>query len=131
MHGCCRSANANIGKHLGAAYHNFADVLKYIECMASAQFLSDSERNWLEAVSPLSYANPFLPERIQMERAVLGDEFVEGEPVWSYRMGNPDSRVNIARIMARLDPVLEQLQRRLRSGAAASERDLQLYEDAA
>jgi transcriptional regulator with AAA-type ATPase domain len=99
--------------------------------MAAVQFLNSEERNWLEAVSPLSYANPFLPERIQMERAVLGDEFVEGEPVWSYRMGNPDSRVNIARIMARLDPVLEQLQSRLRAGAQATERDLQLYEDAA
>jgi len=99
--------------------------------MASVQFLNDNERNWLEAVSPLSYANPFLPERIQMERSILGDEFVEGEPVWSYRPDNPNSRVNIGRIMARLDPVLEKLQSRLRAGATATEHDLQLYEDAA
>ncbi len=46
----------------------------------------------MEAVSPLSYANPFLPERVEMERAVLGSDFLEGEPVWSYRARPPRTR---------------------------------------
>src|SRR5260370_742497 len=46
-------------------------------------FLSASERAFLRAVSQLAYCNPFLPERIECERAALGAEFVEGEPVWS------------------------------------------------
>jgi len=98
--------------------------------MASLQFMNTAQRTWLQAVSPLSYANPFLPERIELERKVLGSEFLEDETVWSYRLNNPNSRVNIARIMARLDPLLEQLRGRLRDGLGAAGHDLQLYEDA-
>jgi transcriptional regulator with AAA-type ATPase domain len=92
--------------------------------------LTTAQRNWLEAVSPLSYANPFLPDRIRIERAILGTEFVEGEPVWSYRIDDPHARANIGRIMARLAPFLEELRQRLIEGAPARERDLHLYEDA-
>src|ERR1051325_5253135 len=98
--------------------------------MASVQFMNTTQRTWLEAVSPLSYANPFLPERIELERRILGGEFLEDETVWSYRLNNINSRVNIGRIMARLDPLLEQLRSRLREGVSAGEHDLQLYEDA-
>jgi transcriptional regulator with AAA-type ATPase domain len=97
--------------------------------MASVHFLSAGQRELLEAVSRLAYANPFLPERVECERAVLGDEFVEGEPVWSFRAEHPEPRANIARIAARLEPLAEQLSGRLRSGARADERELGLYED--
>ena len=92
--------------------------------------MNSEQRAWMEAVSPLSYANPFLPERVQMERAVLGSDFLEGEPVWSYRLDDPNARVNIGRMMARLEPLLEQLCTRLRAGLAPDEHDLSLYEDA-
>ena len=92
--------------------------------------MNAGQRTWLETVSPLSYANPFLPERIQLERSVLGSEFLEDETVWSYRLNNPNARANIGRIMARLDPLMELLRGRLREGIAAGEHDLQLYEDA-
>src|ERR1700694_5864840 len=102
----------------------------YIECMA---FLTASERRLLQAVSRLGYANPFLPERVECERAVLGAEFVEGEPVWSYRAEHPEPRANVWRIAARLEPLMEQLRGRLLrglpEGAAAREQDLVLYED--
>ena len=62
---------------------------------------------------------------------MLGDEFVEGEPVWSYRAEHPEPRANVWRILAKLEPVVEQLCGRLRSGVAAREQDLVLYEDAA
>ena len=92
--------------------------------------MTAEQRTWMEAVSPLSYANPFLPERVQLERAVLENEFVEGEAVWSYRLDDPNARVNIARMMARLEPLLEQLCVRLRAGLIPGEHDLSLYEDA-
>src|SRR5215471_20619016 len=96
--------------------------------MPAQPFLTPSERCWLELVSPLSYANPFLPDRIRLERAILGNEFVEGEPVWSYRVGDPHARVNIGRIMARLEPFLEELRGRLVEDASPRDRDLNLYE---
>src|SRR5438309_10585772 len=68
-------------------------------------FLTATQRTLLGAVSRLGSANPFLPERIECERAVLGSEFVEGEPVWSYRVEHPEPRANVWRIMERIAPV--------------------------
>ena len=99
--------------------------------MSAVQFMTSSQRTLLEGISGLGYANPFLPERVEWERAVLGDEFVEGEPVWSYRAEHPEPRANVWRILAKLEPVVEQLCGRLRSGVQAREQDLALYEDAA
>src|ERR1035438_9963228 len=57
-------------------------------------FLTAAQRTLLQGVSRLGYANPFLPERVELERAVLGAEFLEGEPVWSYRAEHPEPRAN-------------------------------------
>jgi transcriptional regulator with AAA-type ATPase domain len=78
---------------------------------------------FLEAVSRLAYANPFLPERVELERAALGAEFVEGEPVWSYRAEHPGPRENVWRVYRKLEPLLEGMRTRLPE-------NLILYEDA-
>jgi len=94
-------------------------------------FLSPSERAFLKAVSQLSYCNPFLPERVTFEKAALGDEFVEGEPVWSVTVDDPEKpRANVWRIAARLDTLVEELRARLLRNAKAGDEDLRLYEDA-
>src|SRR5215472_2207972 len=93
-------------------------------------FLVPNERRFLQAVSALAACNPFLPERTQCERAALGDEFVEGEPVWSLPVDDPEKpRANVWRIVERLEPLVAQLRERLRAGAGPSSRDLVLYED--
>src|SRR5664280_1227327 len=97
----------------------------------SMTFLTSSQRGLLVGVSRLGYANPFLPERVELERAVLGGEFLEGEAVWSYRAEHPEPRANVWRIGAKLEPLVKELGARLRSGVPASERELGLYEDAA
>src|SRR5579872_268579 len=94
-------------------------------------FLTSSQRPLLQAVQQLAYCNPFLPERIQFERAVLGAEFHEGEPVWSQRIEDPEGRrLNEVRIEARLVPLSEELRTSLVQGADARVEDLVLYEDA-
>jgi DNA-binding NtrC family response regulator len=94
-------------------------------------FLTSSQRPLLSAVSELAYCNPFLPERMQLEREVLQEEFVEGEPVWSQPVHDPDRpRVNVVRIAERVTRLAEQLRARLSDGVKASDRDLALYEDA-
>src|SRR6266568_1185540 len=91
-------------------------------------FLSAKERAFVDAVSRLAYCNPFLPERIDCERAALGPEFVEGEAVWSLSVDRPEeTSANVMRIVRRLDPLATELRTRL---AAATVRDLALYEDA-
>ena len=47
---------------------------------------TEAERRILKAVSNLAYANPFLPERTQFERAALGRDYVHSAPVWSARI---------------------------------------------
>jgi len=67
---------------------------------------------------------------VELERAVLGPEFVEGEPVWS-RLGEDLPRANAWRIAERVGELLDRLRPRLAEGGGAGERDLVLYEDAA
>lgn len=93
--------------------------------------LNPQNRAFLQAVSQLAYANPFLPERVEFERAALGDAFVPGEPVWSQQVHDPERpRANVWRIVERLEALDAQLQARLRAGVDARESDLVLYEDA-
>jgi hypothetical protein len=94
-------------------------------------FLTAGQRALLRAVSQLGYANPFLPERVELERAVLGRDFVEGEPVWSQQVEAPEQpRRNVGLIGERLEPLVEQSRWRLGEGAEARGNDLILYEDA-
>ena len=52
--------------------------------------LSTTDRIFFDAISQLAYCNPFLPERANFERAALGADFVEGEPVWSQPVEDPE-----------------------------------------
>jgi hypothetical protein len=94
-------------------------------------FLSRSEHSFLSAVSQLAYSNPFLPERADCERAALGRDYQEGEPVWSLPVGDPERpRANVWRINERLVPLAEQVRTRLLAASQVPEQDLVLYEDA-
>src|ERR1017187_8618193 len=43
---------------------------------------------------------PSSPERVEFERAALGDAFVAGEPVWSQHVHDPEQpRANVWRIV--------------------------------
>src|SRR5579863_7554161 len=102
----------------------------YNLCTAMA-FLSSAERSFLSAVSQLAYSNPFLPERAECERAALGRDYEEGEPVWSLPVGDPERpRANVWRIDGRLAPLAEQVRTRLLDASQVRRPDLMLYEDA-
>ena len=94
-------------------------------------FLDSSERTFLKAVVQFAFCNPFLPEHTEFERAVLGPDFVEGEPVWSRQVRDPEKpRENVWRIFNKLEPLAKQLRRRLIAGASPRTEDLVLYEEA-
>lgn len=94
-------------------------------------FINQAERPFLRAVSQLGYCNPFLPERIEYERAALVGDFVEGEPVWSQPVDEPERpRANAWRIVERLEVTCPALRERLSRGARPNAADLALYEDA-
>src|SRR5207249_8485296 len=99
--------------------------------MHMGALLSPHEREFLRIVSKLAYCNPFLPERVALEREALGTEFVEGEPVWSLPVEEPERpRANAWNLVARVEKLCDALQRKLRAGVRArGEEDLRLYED--
>ena len=87
--------------------------------MYTMAFLSTVERSFLRTISDLAYCNPFAPDRVTLESAALGREFVEGEPVWSVEVEDPDRpRTNVWKIIALLEPLVERLRERLATGHA-------------
>jgi len=44
--------------------------------------LNAEDHRFLESVAEVSYANPFLAERIEYERRALGSEFDEAQANW-------------------------------------------------
>ncbi len=93
--------------------------------------VTPEERTLLRAVSTLAYCNPFSPERIDAERAVLGADFVAGEPVWSMRVDAPHAaRINNTRVAERAEHETRKIRERLTKSPVATEQDLLLYEDA-
>src|SRR5262249_28920953 len=99
--------------------------------MYMAGFLTPQERAFLQTVSKLAYCNPFLPERVALEREALGAEFVEGEPVWSLPVDEPERpRANAWKLVARVEKLCDALQQDLPERVLARDADLLLYEDA-
>src|SRR3984957_17820183 len=99
----------------------------YNLCMA---LLSGSERRFLHATASLGYSNPFLPERIEWERAALGREYQDGEPGWSISVADPDAdQPNIIRIYQKLDGLIESLHGRIAAAPDLQPEDLAAYED--
>jgi transcriptional regulator with AAA-type ATPase domain len=91
---------------------------------------SSAERRFLHATASLGYCNPFLPERIEWERAALGREFVEGESIWSVSVADPDADLpNIIRVYEKLSGLIEDLHRRLSSASDLTAEELAAYED--
>ncbi len=92
---------------------------------------SDSDRSFLSAVSRLTYCNPFTPERIQHERAALGEAFVAGDPVWSLRGGSGRDRPNVARILARAEELAPGIRDAILAARRPGAEEILLYEDLA
>src|SRR5262249_23041929 len=91
---------------------------------------SPHEFRFLKAVSGLAYCNPFLPERIEWERAALGREVVGHGPVWSASVASPDAvRANVALIHKKLDAMVEPLRERLSAASDLRGDELTFYEE--
>jgi transcriptional regulator with AAA-type ATPase domain len=94
-------------------------------------YLTSPERAFLRAASRLAFCNPFLPERVEHERAALGSEFADDEPVWSFSILDPERRrTNVWRIAARLEELCPRLRDKLAARTPSSDEDRVLYEEA-
>ncbi|MCR9246931.1 MAG: sigma 54-interacting transcriptional regulator [bacterium] len=80
-------------------------------------------------LSQLVYCNPFLAERIDHERAVLGSEFDEATADWNVHADWVAPTPNIERLAEVSTAVAEAARQRLVDGEVVSAPELALYED--
>lgn len=94
-----------------------------------------SPNEWIaaEAIADIGYTNPFLPERIELEKRALGQEFREFRPFMQYRPDCSASEMfpNFASLRKRGEHLLEKMRRQLIAGEPTSERYVRVYEDLA
>ena len=65
------------------------------------------ERHFAKAVSELIYCNPFLPERIEHERAALDGAFDDRDARWNLQTGNGQKPPNVVMLVRRVEELLE------------------------
>ncbi len=94
-------------------------------------FQSPAESSLAAAFASLASCNPFLTERIQVEREILGDEFVDADVVWNVARNVDGNRPNIGKLQRRAEALALELRARLAAGAGASDRELAIYEGVA
>ena len=89
---------------------------------------SPSDRDLLEATAELTYCNPFLPERVDLERRALGAEFESHGEVWHPgELSGPTP--NVSRIQQRLEAIVPAWRDELLARDAPAREELQLYRD--
>ncbi len=89
--------------------------------------LSAGERSFLERLSRLATANPFLPERIDLERQILEDAFEEGSPVWSKRLDRRNP--NVVKLEARATAAANEIREKFSSGTSPTDSERRLFEE--
>ena len=93
--------------------------------------LNKSQRNFATAISGLIYCNPFLPERIEHEKAALGRAFIAGAQPWNISPEGQDQQVNIGLILQRAESLIETFRDRILQAPKVDEADLRAFEDLA
>jgi DNA-binding NtrC family response regulator len=96
----------------------------------SMAVLNPEEENFLKAVVRVSYANPFLVERIDFEREALDSDFDESQADWNLLGDDPETQqVNTRKLAERAYALVSRIQAWLKKGLTISTRQLKLYED--
>ncbi len=99
----------------------------YIECMS---IFSTRDRHFLASMAGLGYANPFLPDRIALEKALLGREFQPAGPVWSVSVADPHATPpNVTAIYRKLNERIERLRETVASASDINPDELAIYEE--
>ena len=95
------------------------------------KLFSDVERRIAEALSKLTHANPFLPERIEHERDVLAGAFVPSRTVWSVDADLDGTNPNLVRLESAARELLLTARERIVAGTKPAAEEAALYEDLA
>ena len=94
------------------------------------KLFKDGERAAAEAIAALNYTNPFMPERITLEKTILGSVYRDQGPVWNVRSKSGDSKLNIEGIKDATARMVEVLTQRMHDKNVKADRDeYNIYED--
>ncbi len=95
--------------------------------------LSNRDLKVAEAIGQIGYCNPFLPERLALERAALGGDFRCADPVINLP---PDADIktifpNFVALRERAEVLSETMRSKLLSGVSPTELELRIYQNMA
>ncbi len=90
--------------------------------------LRDKERTIVEALAALADANPFLPERVDLERRALGRAFTRGGAVWHAEADQPTAGPNEPKIRALVEKIGADLRQRLAGRIRVGDAEIELYQ---
>jgi DNA-binding NtrC family response regulator len=93
--------------------------------------LSSRDLKIAEAIGQIGYCNPFLPERLGLERAALGEDFCCADPVINLPLDADLQTIfpNFIALRERAEVLSETMRRKLLSGAIPTERELHVYQN--
>jgi len=92
---------------------------------------TSADRRLAEAISHLTFINPFVPGRAAAERAVLGSDYAPMDAAWNFAATNGRERPNEVRLRHKIAAQVEQWNRHLRGGGEMTSDEWHLYQDAA
>ena len=90
--------------------------------------LDPDQQRVARAIGKLTFGNPFVAERIELEREVLGDRFVPGQTAWSLDPGPSAENPNVVAINQVAESLLAFARQRLLATSSLSTTDRELYE---
>ena len=95
--------------------------------------LSNRELKVAESIGQIGYSNPFLPERLALERAALGGDFCCADPVINLPPNSDLQTIfpNFTALRERAEVMSETMRRKLLSGTTPTERELRVYQNLA
>jgi transcriptional regulator with AAA-type ATPase domain len=93
---------------------------------------SKTEHTFAQTVSDLSFANPFLHERVEFEKAALGKDFdSETRPFWSWSLSDEADRPNVITLTRRVAELAKDLRQRIADAIEVTDAEFELYDDIA
>src|SRR5215211_721773 len=84
---------------------------------------SRADRHFTTTVGQLAHCNPFLPERIELERKALGDAFDPHLADWNVRPQMESDHGNLSRLLIRCEGLLNRARDRIARGKSEMEDD--------
>jgi hypothetical protein len=91
--------------------------------------LNSSERRLAEAISSLTFCNPFVPGRMELERAVLDGDYIVSDRSWNFPLTGQDQRPNETLLRNKVAAFITALRRRMTEKKGPDSREWQLYQD--